>query len=67
MNIDPDNLDVVSVVPGAKAQRSGVTPGSRIVAVDGVAIASYNELVTRRQARIDSGATAFAVRFANPV
>ena len=66
MSIDPDNLDVVSVVAGAQAQRRGVTPLSRIVAVDGVAIASYDELLAQRQARIDAGTATFALRFANP-
>ena len=63
MNIDPDNLEVVSVVPGAQAQRRGVMPGSRIVAVDGVAVNSYAEFMARRQARIDAGAATLALRF----
>ena len=65
MSIDPDNLDVVSVVAGAQAQRRGVTPLSRIVAVDGVAIA--RTMNSWRNARRGlTGTALFALRFANP-
>ena len=63
INIDQDNLDVTSVTPGAQAQRNGVAPGSRVVAVDGVAVNSYAEFMARRQARIDAGAATLALRF----
>ena len=66
MTIDPGKLDVVSVVPGTQAHHNGVKPRSRLVAVDGVAIDSYDELLAQRQARIDAGKATVALRFVNP-
>ena len=65
MNIDPDNLDVVSVVPGAQAQRSGVAPGSRIVAVDGEPVSTYDELMARRDRAKRYGRTSVSLSFTN--
>ena len=63
IDMKEDNLNITGVVPGAQAQRNGVAPGSRIVAVDGVAVNSYAEFMARRQARIDAGAATLALRF----
>lgn len=42
---EPPPAEVHRLVPGAPAERSGLRPGDRITAVDGVAIASWIDMV----------------------
>ena len=63
MDVDRETLVVTGLAPGGQAQRAGVVLHLRIIAGQRPATESYEELLARRQAQIDAGATTFGVRF----
>ena len=63
LEISPDDLTILSMVPGSQADCYGVPPRAKIVAVDGEAVTSYDDFLGRRQAKVDEGAPGFRLRF----
>ena len=48
LEISPDDLTILSMVPGSQADCYGVPPRVKIVAVDGEAVTSYDDFLARR-------------------
>ena len=63
LEISPEDLTILSLVPGSQADCYGVPPRVKIVAVDGEAVTSYDDFLARRQAKVDEGAPGFRLRF----